>query len=191
MRSRFGIRRDATMIRYLATRLAFAAFLVLAVSSASLIIVELAPGDFAVEQLGPNATPEQIAALRARFGLDRPLGVQYADWLARAIRIDFGRSLANGRPVAELIAEGASNTAVLAVTALLLATFVGLPLGVVTGRRRGGLLPGTVRAASVLLLSMPPLLTSLFLVFLAARTGWVPVGGLSSLGRGFFRLPRH
>ena len=185
------MRRDATMIRYLATRLAFAAFLVLAVSSASLILVELAPGDYAVEQLGPSATPAQIAELRARYGLDRPLGVQYADWLARAVRFDFGRSLANGRPVAELITEGASNTAVLAVTALLLATLVGLPLGVLTGARRDGVFPGAVRAASVLLLSMPPLLTSLFLVFLAARTGWFPIGGMSSLDGGLADRLHH
>src|SRR5262245_17311469 len=179
------------MTRYLARRLAFAAFLVFAVSSAALVLVELAPGDFAVEQLGPNATVEQIAGLRQRLGLDRPLTVQYAEWLSRAIRFDFGRSLANGRPVAELIAEGAANTATLAVTALLLATLVGLPLGVLTGAQRGGLLPGVVRSTSVFLLSMPPLLTSLFLVFLAARTGWFPIGGMNSPGGGLTDRLHH
>jgi peptide/nickel transport system permease protein len=175
---------------YLTRRIAFAAFLVFAVSSASLVLVELAPGDFAIEALGFNATPEQVAALRARYGLDRPLPEQYLAWLSRAARFDFGQSLANGRPVAELISEGASNTAVLAVTALIVATLVGLPLGVITGSRHGAL-PNVVRAASVFLLSTPPLLTSLFLVFLAARTGWFPIGGMQSLGGGLADRLHH
>src|SRR5476649_1916871 len=85
-----------------------------------------------------------------------------------------------GRPVRDLIPERAANTAMLAVTALVLATLIGLPLGVITGSRSGGALPGVIRAASVVLLSMPPLLTSLFLVFVAARTGWLPISGMHS-----------
>src|SRR5688572_20797942 len=178
------------MITYLWRRLVFAVFLVFVVSSASLVLVELAPGDYAIEQFG-QATPEEIAALRARHGLDRPFSEQYLDWLSKAVRFDFGRSLANGRPVAELISEGASNTAVLSITALILATLVGLPLGVVTGARGGGLVSNVVRVASVFLLSTPPLLTSLFLVFLAARTGWFPIGGMSSTGGGFADRLHH
>ena len=178
------------MFSYLWRRLVFAAFLVFAVSSASLVLVELAPGDYAIEQFG-QATPEEMAALRARYGLDRPFSVQYVEWLGKAVRFDFGRSLANGRPVAELISEGAFNTAVLALTALLLATLVGLPLGVVTGVRREGLVSAVVRVASVFLLSMPPLLTSLFLVFFAARTGWFPIGGMSAIGGGFADRLHH
>jgi peptide/nickel transport system permease protein len=176
---------------YLLRRLAFAAFLVFTVSSASLVLVELAPGDFAIDQLGLTATPEEIAELRKRYGLDRPLAEQYVDWLSKAVRLDFGRSLANGRPVAELISESASNTAVLASTALVLATLIGLPLGIVTGARRGGAIAGLVRAASLFLVSMPPLLTSLFLVFLAARTGWFPIGGMSSIGGGLADRLHH
>jgi peptide/nickel transport system permease protein len=177
------------MMSYLARRLAFAAFLVLAVSSASLVLVKLAPGDYAIETLG-LATPQEIATLRARYGLDRSVGEQYVDWLTRAARLDFGRSLANGRPVIELISTGAANTAILAVSALVLATFIGLPLGVVTGTRRGAL-PALIRTSSLFLLSMPPLLTSLFLVFIAARTGWFPIGGMSSIGGGLADRLHH
>jgi peptide/nickel transport system permease protein len=89
--------------------------------------------------------------------------------------------MAFDRPVTDLIPERAANTALLAATALSLATLVGVPLGVLSGTRRGGLLTGIVRTASLLLLSMPPLLTSLFLIFLAARTGWLPLGGMRSI----------
>src|SRR4051794_1393956 len=168
------------MAAYLARRLAFAVFLVFAVSSASLVLAKLAPGDFAADALGVGASPEAVRAARARYGLDRSIGAQYRAWLAGAARFDFGQSLLFDRPVADLIPERAANTAILSLTALLAATLIGLPLGVVTGSRRGGVLTTAVRAASLLLLSMPPLLTSLFLVFLAARTGWLPVGGMTT-----------
>jgi peptide/nickel transport system permease protein len=163
--------------RYIVRRLAFAALLVVVVSSASMILVRLAPGDYVDLSLPPEASAEAKAQARARLGLDRSIGAQYLDWLGAAVRLDFGRSFLYDRPVRELIPQRAANTAVLALTALAVATVVGLPLGVVSGSRRGPL-PGTIRFVSLVLLSMPPLLTSLFLVFVAARTGWFPIGGI-------------
>lgn len=165
---------------YILRRFAFAFFLVIAVSSASLVLTELAPGDIAIARLGPGARPEEIARARERYGLNRSLAAQYRDWLAHAVRFDFGQSMLYDRPVSELIPERAANTAVLAITALVLATAIGLPLGILSGSRRGGLVPNAIRAVSVVLLSMPPLLTSLFLVFLAARSGWLPIAGMRS-----------
>ncbi|MBI3402214.1 MAG: ABC transporter permease [Acidobacteria bacterium] len=170
------------MIAYIARRLAFALLLVFAVSSASLLLARLAPGDYVSESLGVQARRETMAQARARFGLDKSIGAQYRDWLANAAHFDFGRSFLYDRPVADLIPERAFNTAVLAATALVLATVIGLPLGVITGSRRGGVVADLVRVASLLLLSMPPLLTSLGLVFVAARTGWVPIAGMRSAG---------
>jgi peptide/nickel transport system permease protein len=168
------------MVSYIARRLAFAAFLVFATSSASLVLARLAPGDFVTGSLGLEAHRGTLEQTRARLGLDKSIGAQYRDWLSRAARFDFGRSLLYDRPVGDLIPERAANTAILAITALLIATLIGLPLGVITGSRHGGLVPGAIRAVSVVLLSMPPLLTSLFLVFLAGRTGWVPMAGMRS-----------
>ncbi len=153
-----------------------------AVSSVSLLLVRLAPGDYVTASLGVTATREQVAAARARYGLDRPVAAQYADWLARSMRFDFGRSMIYDRPVADLIPERAANTAVLALAALAFATLLGLPLGIFTGSRKDGALPALVRGVSLLLLSMPPLVTSLFLIFVAARTGWFPIGGMRSAG---------
>lgn len=171
------------MLAYLLRRLLFAVFLVFAVSSASLVLTRLAPGDFAVDTLG-IVKASTIEDMRARYGLDRPLVEQWGAWLGGALRLDFGRSLAYDRPVAELIPERAANTALLAVSALLVATLVGLPLGVATGTRAPGVFTAIVRVASVVLLSTPPLLTSLFLLFLAARSGWLPIAGMRSAGAG-------
>ena len=175
-------------------RLTFAVFLVIAVSSASLVLSRLAQGDFASGSLGTQARRETIEQTRARLGLNKSIGAQYRDWAIAAAHFDFGTSLAFDRPVRDLIPERAANTALLGTTALLLATAVGVPLGIISGSRRSGALSAAIRAASLVLLSMPPLLTSLFLVFVAARTGWLPIGGMTSAGTaggGALDLVRH
>jgi peptide/nickel transport system permease protein len=171
-------------------RFVFAVLLVFSVSSAALVLTRLAPGDFADQAVGQTGNTAVAEALRERYGLNRSIGGQYADWLWKAVRFDFGRSMVYDRPVQDLISERAANSALLALSALALATLVGIPLGIVSGSRRG-VIPQAVRAASVLLLSMPPLLTSLVLVFLAARTGWLPVGGMSSAAGTAWDLFRH
>src|SRR5690349_9807630 len=116
------------MLTYLVRRLAFALVLVFTVSSASLLLTRFAPGDYATDTLGLGAGAERTRELRARYGLDRPIFEQYRGWLAGALRFDFGRSLAYDRPVTDLIPGRAANTAVLALTALIVATAFGLPL---------------------------------------------------------------
>jgi peptide/nickel transport system permease protein len=184
------------MTAYLLRRLLFAIVLVLAVSSSALVLTRLAPGDYVTDSLGPGASAAAADRARDRLGLSQPPIEQYRRWLLRAIQFDFGRSFAYDRPVVQLVPERAFNTAILALSALLLATAVGLPLGVLTGTRRGGILTTSIQAVSVVLISMPPLLTSLLLVFAAARTGWLPVGGMASVGsaadqRDFIDLLRH
>lgn len=168
------------MAAYFVRRILFAVFLVMAVSSASLVLARLAPGDYVTDSLGLQASRETIERARARYGLNKSFGAQYRDWMAGAVRLDFGRSMQYDRPVRDLISERAVNTAILALAALLLATAIGVPLGIVTGSRSGGVIPGAIRSLSLILLSMPPLLTSLFLVFVAARTGWLPIDGMRS-----------
>lgn len=169
------------MGRYLLRRLGFALLLVLVVSSASLLLTTLAPGDITSDQ-ALLLDPAALAKRRAELGLDRPLAVQYLAWLRGAVQLDFGRSLLYSRPVSTLVGERALNTAVLALVALVLATAIGLPLGVYSGSRSRGLGRAAVRVLSILALSIPPLIGSLALVFLAARTGWLPVGGMTSSG---------
>jgi len=169
------------MARFLARRLLFAAVLVVAVSSAALLLTRLAPGDL-TSQLGPFAPRDEVERTRARFGLDDSPIVQWGGWLGRAVRFDFGESFLYDRPVGPLVLRAAGNTAVLGLTSLVLATLAGVPLGILTGSRRGGVVPGLVRAASLACISLPPLLTSLVFVFIAARTGWLPAGGMSSPG---------
>jgi peptide/nickel transport system permease protein len=162
--------------RYLLRRVGFALLLIFAVSSVSLLLARLAPS-------GDAFAPDRVilAAERHRLGLDKPLLEQYVDWLGRSVRFDFGESLRFRRPVAALIRERAGRTALLGFSAIAVATFVGIPLGVLTGSRRDGPLTSVVQLASIVVLSLPSLVTSLVLLLFAARTGWLPAGGLPTV----------
>lgn len=170
----------STLLRYTIRRLAFATLFVLLVSSSALLLAGLAPGDVTTDLFSAGVSAETIARERARLGLDRPLIEQYANWIGRAVRLDLGESYRYQRPVGALLRERAGDSVVLGATALVLATIVGLPLGVLAGARPGRIAT-IVRAASVIALSVPPLISALALAFLAARTGWFPVGGLPAL----------
>jgi len=167
------------LIHFLLRRLIFALLLVVAVSSSALLLTRLAPGDLTTE-LGARARAEDIARARERFDLDRTPMAQLAAWALRAARFDFGDSFLYDRPVSGLIRRAAGNTAILALAALAVATLVGIPLGIVTGSR-SGTMAALIRGVSLVCLSIPPLLTSLLLVFLASRTGWLPAGGMTSV----------
>ncbi|HEU4689525.1 MAG TPA: ABC transporter permease [Vicinamibacterales bacterium] len=166
------------MGRFLVRRLLFAIVLIAITSSAALLLARLAPGDL-TSQLGPFASSVEVENTRTRFNLDRSPLSQWWLWVNRAIRFDFGDSFLFNRPVAPLVARAAANTALLGIVSLVTATVLGLSLGIFTGARSGPLAM-LVRSASLVCVSLPPLITSLAFVFIAARTGWLPAGGMVS-----------
>jgi peptide/nickel transport system permease protein len=177
------------LLTYVLRRVLLAVVLVFVVSSAALILVQAAPGD---HFSGFDLDPAVAAAERHRLGLDRPLFVQYGSWLARAARLDFGESLKYHRPVGDLVVERAGKTALLGGAALLLATAAGVTAGIFTGTRRG-VLAIVARGVSLMLVSVPPLVTSFGLLLFASRTGWFPVGGFPTAGdsASWFSIARY
>lgn len=167
------------MTAYLLRRALVAVLLVFAVSSAALLLTRLAPGDFTSAQIDLDA--ETRTRLRAEAGLDQPLLQQYVRWVGGALRLDFGRSLIYSRPVSAMVRERLLNTSVLALAALLVATLIGLPLGILSGSSPG-VTSWLIGLGSIVLLSVPPLVASLVMVLIAARTGWWPLGGITSSG---------
>lgn len=146
-------------------------------------LLRAAPGDPVAAYLDPNVsyTEADVAALRHRFGLDRPLAVQYLDWAWSALRGDLGLSVQRERaPVARLIASRIGPTVLLMGTGLLVAHALGVLLGVVAAVRRGGAVDVALAAVSSLGISSPAFLTALLALFLfAVRLGWAPSGGMT------------
>src|SRR5437867_6302742 len=169
------------MIRFLLRRLASALLVAFMVASGALLLATASHGDYVAIRGGIGASQQTLARERARLNLDRSPIALYASWLAGAARLDFGTSLLYQRPAGALVAQRAANTALLAVAALIIAMGLGLPLGVVTGSRRTGPARSIVRGASMLCLSVPPLVASILLVAVAALTGILPIGGMSSV----------
>lgn len=160
---------------FLVRRLLAAAAFVFVVSVSAFVLTHLAPGDATSEMAIAGVNRAAIDATRARLGLDRPLHEQLAAWLGRLARLDLGQSSRFGRPVAGLVLDRSMKTAQLAGLALLLATAVGLPLGILTGARPRSALARITTPVSIGLVSCPPIVGALALLLFAGTTGWLSV----------------
>jgi peptide/nickel transport system permease protein len=168
---------------YALRRLLHSVLVLAAISIGSFLFADLAPGDYFDElRLDPRVTPETIAALRAERGLDRPLPVRYAAWVASAARGDFGYSLAYHTAAGPLIRERVAGTLLLTGVATLLAWVLAIPLGVFHALRRGRWQDHLMKFAIAILLATPELLLAIVLLVLAVETGWLPAGGMHSPG---------
>src|SRR5207302_9224097 len=124
-----GAREIPRMLAALARRLAAGLAVVAGVATLTFFLLRLAPGDPVERLLGPAATAEQLAAQRQALGLDQSLPAQYAAWLARMARGEWGRSIASGRPVRAVLAEAWPATAALVGLSLLLSYLLGIAVG--------------------------------------------------------------
>ncbi len=172
-------------VRWLLARLARATLLLVALSAATFVLAELAPGDPLGElRLDPRVSPESVETLRVRYGLEGPLYVRYARWLGSVARGEWGWSFTHGQPVGRLLGPRVLNTLLLTVCAMALAWCMALPFGVVAAARPRGWIDRAVVGATSLLLAVPELLLALGAVLLAVRTGWFPSGGMRSVAAG-------
>lgn len=144
-------------------------------------------GDPAAAIAGENATREQIAEVRQEFGFDRPIVVQYVDWLGHAARGDFGKSLQyGGRPVAELIRQQLPTTFWLVLGAIAIALPFSLMAGFVGVIRANGLLDGGIRALALVGVAIPPLFLGLWLALIfGVQLRWFPPAGFVAFTDGF------
>jgi len=143
-------------------------------------LVRLAPGDPALQQLGPRGArnPEMVTALQVKLGLDKPIPIQYAYWLRHAITGDFGNSIKSGRPVLGLIWPKLIATAELVFAALLFAVPISLALGTEAARRRGRWVDQVTRVLVVTGLAIPSYWLALILLLIfAVHLHWLPVSG--------------
>lgn len=178
------------MIAYVVRRLLLMIPLLLGITLISFGVMHLAPGeptDVLVE-LNPRASPEVVERLRALYGLDRPLWVQYLLWLKRMARLDFGRSfLPDRRPVLDKIVERIPVTLTINALSLLLILAVAVPLGVVSAMRHDSWLDRSVTVFVFLGFAAPTFwLALLGMDLFGVRLGWLPISGITSLG--FARL---
>lgn len=169
------------MLGYTIRRVLLAVFVLWGVVTVVFIIVRLVPADPALLIAGMDATPEQLAELRKRMGLDQPLIVQYFAYLAGAVTGDFGNSYTQGVPVMTLVGQALPNTALLAVLACMLAVVVSFPLGLLAALRVNRPTDRIVTTASLLTQSLPGFWVGVVLMLVFAQMlKLLPSTGFSS-----------
>ncbi|PYM54243.1 MAG: peptide ABC transporter [Candidatus Rokuibacteriota bacterium] len=172
------------MARYVARRLLLLLPAWLIMGSLAFALIRLIPGDPAAVLLGMEATPQAVADLRARLGLDRPLPVQFALWLSRVLEGELGHSFFLGQPVLQAILGRLPVTLSLTVAALTCAVLIGVPVGLRAATRPNSPTDLGTMAAAVVGLSIPDFALGLGLIFLfAVALPWLPVGGYIPLSR--------
>ena len=176
------------IVRLLAQRLALALLSLLAVSVIVFAITAVLPGDAAQEQLGQEATPEALAALRAQMGLDVPGPVRYWRWLSGMLQGNPGTSSVTSMPVGELIASRLPNSLLLAAVTALFSVPIALTLGIASAVWRGSWFDRIASTAAVGVVSVPEfLVATLAVLVFAVNLHWLPalsfVNDVESVGQ--------
>jgi peptide/nickel transport system permease protein len=163
----------------------------LVVATVAFVLIHLAPGDPASVIAGPYAAEADVDRLRVQLGIDRPLPVQLGRWYWRLLHGDLGTSIFLRRPVVEAILDRAEPTILLTTGAMLVAVLVGVPAGIVSARRHGGLVDQTLMVVAMLGTSVPNFLLGLLMILVfAVWLGWFPVAGYVPLESGAWRTLR-
>lgn len=175
----------------IAKRLGLGVLTLLAVSLVIFFAVEMLPGDLAQEILGQAATEETLAAFRRELGLDQPAVLRYFQWLGGVMTGDLGTSLANSRPITELMASRLGNTLFLALYAAVIAIPFALVLGLLAALWRNSVFDRVANVGALSAVSFPEFFWAYLLILAFAQTGWFPsianVGPDSSWGEMFYR----
>jgi peptide/nickel transport system permease protein len=171
------------MARYLASRLAGMVIVMLLVATLVFFITRLAPGDPAAVMLGEQATAADIAQLRASYGLDKPLPLQFAYWLGELARGNLGQSIFLQRPVTQALLERAEPTFFLTLFAMGIAILIGVPCGIVAAVWRNSYVDQVFSGFAMLGASIPSFWLGLILMqMFAVGLGWFPVAGYGDPG---------
>jgi peptide/nickel transport system permease protein len=180
------------MTRYLASRFAGMAVVMLLVATLVFFITRLAPGDPAAVMLGEQATAADIAQLRASYGLDKPLPVQFVYWLNELAHGNLGQSIFLQRPVTQALWERAEPTLFLTLFSIAIATLIGVPCGIVSAVWRARAIDQVFSGFAMLGASIPSFWFGLILMqIFAVALGWFPVAGYGDPGVALADRLRH
>jgi len=171
------------MTQYIIRRLFTALITVVGAMVILFIVIQMIPGDFATNVLGPRASDEIIEKYRAKMGLDKPVYVQLANFLYNTLRGDLGTDVLTHVPVAQLVLNVLPHTFVLAFSALLFASIIGIPLGIYSAAYRNTLFDKASGIVSISLITVPDFLKAIiFLLVFTVFLRWFPAQGAGEPG---------
>ncbi|WP_448384844.1 ABC transporter permease [Fervidobacterium sp.] len=169
------------MIKYIARRLIIMLPELWIITIIVFALIQLSPGTFLDQyKLDPSVSQETLKAMEKELGLDKPAIIQYFYWLGKVVRGDFGYSFYYRRPVASLIGERLLGTFVLSLYSFVLSWIIGVILGIVSALKKYTLTDKILTVIAFSGLALPGFFLALVLLYMAARTGWFPIGGMYS-----------
>jgi len=177
------------MLNYILRRLLGIIPLLLGITIISFAVIHLAPGKpVTLEQsLNPKVSPEVRMKLERLYGLNKPLYVQYINWLLKIIRFDFGRSFSDNRPVMEKILERVPLTLTINLASLFFMLILAIPIGVKSGAKPGGIFDKIATILVFIGFATPAFWLALLLMNLVGiKLGWLPISGIKSLDFEYF-----
>ncbi len=178
------------MIKYIFKNIINSLLIILGVLSVSFILTFLLPGDPAKMILGQRADEESVKAVRAELGLDKPFYLQYINFISRVFKGDLGKSYLTNRDVSETILEKIPATALLSFTAILISSFIGISIGVISSVKPYSIRDYTFIIISLLGISIPQFVLALILIYIfGAKLKAFPIAGYINNGWIFIVLP--
>jgi len=167
------------MPKYVIRRILQLLPLLIGVSLISFFVMHLAPGDPTALFTDPNINPQELARIRANWGLDKPIIVQYFYWLGNVLRGNFGTSYMTGQPVVSEVLERLPATLLLMVSSFILTILITIPLGVISAVKKGGWFDNLFTVFSFAGMATPSFWLGLMLMlFFAVKLGWLPAVGM-------------
>lgn len=180
------------MTKYIARRVGLAIITLVLISLLVFAGTQMLPGNVAGRILGPFATPEAIERLASILGTDRPLIVQYWDWVTSAIQGDLGNSVSLSRPVSELVGRALGNSAKLAVVAFVIVVPLSIAGGVLAALRRGKLTDRFITVGGLSATVIPEFVSGIVLILVfAIWLDWLPGTAVAPEGAGFLEQLKH
>ncbi|HET6624555.1 MAG TPA: ABC transporter permease [Gaiellaceae bacterium] len=173
--------KGTSLRQYLLTRLLLVIPMVFILLTLVFLLMRVAPGDPISASLGGRVPQEEVERIKAELGYDRPLYVQYVEYLGNVLRGDFGTAITDGRPIGDIVRDNGAATLELTFFAMIVAIVVGVTFGLLAGRYRDTWIDGGGRLFGILIYAMPVFFLGLMAqLFFGSYLGWLPTSGRAS-----------
>ena len=180
------------MTRYIIRRLIHALFIVWGVATLVFFLLQMIPGDPAIQMLGEEYTAEAAADLNRKYGYDKPIYVQYFKWLGSMLQGDLGRSVASGETVTDAIKTAFPKTLSITIVSFFIAVLIAVPTGIIAALKRNSAIDYSMSIMAFIGVSMPSFWFGIVLIIVfAVRLNWLPAIGYRPLSDGFWEWLKH
>ena len=175
-------------MRYALSKIAYLIMVLLAVTILTFLLLKLLPGDPAINILGPSATPQAVAQIHHHLGLDKPLPVQYLNWLGNALHGNLGKAYQNNQTTVSALRQRLPVTIELLIISQLLALIISIPVAIYAAYRPNGWFDRISTTTAFGLLSLPDFIVGVVLVLIfAVRLHWFPATGYTPISQNLFQ----